>query len=73
MRYRGLTGIIEPDDQSEIVFGKVIGIRDIITFQGRSVAAAWDAFRDSVDSYLALCAARGEDPRDPEPRPEQRR
>ena len=39
-----------------------MNLRDVITFQGRSVAELRKALRGSVDDYVAFCAARGEEP-----------
>ena len=60
MTYKGYTGSIEVDTEAEILFGRVFGLRDVITFQGETVAEARKAFQDSVDDYLAFCAERGE-------------
>src|SRR5215813_3162716 len=65
MKYRGYTGLVELDEGSGILFGRVIGLRDVITFQGNSVAEVVQAFHDSVDDYLEFCAARGEAPEKP--------
>ena len=35
--------------------GEVIDLRDVVTFQGRSVEELEEAFRDSVDDYLQFC------------------
>ena len=43
----------------------MIGLRDVITFQGTSVAEVTEAFHDSVDDYLAFCSERGESPEKP--------
>jgi predicted HicB family RNase H-like nuclease len=43
----------------------VINTRDVITFQGQSVAELKVAFRESVDDYLAFCKERGEAPEKP--------
>src|SRR5262249_40408226 len=48
-----------------VLFGRVIGLRDVITFQGTSVAEVGQAFHDSVDDYLEFCAERGESPEKP--------
>ena len=60
MEYKGFVGNIEYDDEAEIFHGEVINTRDVITFQGSSVAELRNAFRDSVDDYLEFCAQRGE-------------
>ncbi len=65
MKYKGYTGVVEFDEESGTLFRRVIGLRDFITFQGDSVAEITQAFRDSVDVYLELCAERGESPEKP--------
>ena len=37
----------------------------MITFQGKSVEELEQAFRDSIDEYLAFCEERGEEPDKP--------
>jgi predicted HicB family RNase H-like nuclease len=65
MKYRGYTGVVEFDEESGSLYGRVIGLRDVITFQGESVAGVTQAFRDSVDDYLEFCAKRGRAPDKP--------
>jgi predicted HicB family RNase H-like nuclease len=62
MEYQGYLGKVEFDDEASLFHGEVINTRDVITFQGKSVAELKRAFRDSVDDYLAFCAERGEEP-----------
>ena len=40
-------------------------MRDVITFQGRSVDELRQEFRISVDEYMAWCAERGKEPDKP--------
>ena len=65
MKYKGYTGIVEFDDEAEIFHGEVANLRDVITFQGRSVDELRRAFEESVDDYLAWCAERGKEPDKP--------
>jgi predicted HicB family RNase H-like nuclease len=65
MQHKGYTGKVESDDEAEIFHGEAIGLRDVITFQGRTVNEVKGAFRESVDDYLAFCAKRGEEPEKP--------
>jgi predicted HicB family RNase H-like nuclease len=62
MKYKGYTGVVELEEGSEVLFGHVIGLRDVITFQGTSVAEVTQAFHDSVDDYLEFCAELGRSP-----------
>ena len=60
LEYKGYAGTVDVDDG--IFLGRVAGLRDVITFEGATVAEVEQAFRDSIDDYLAFCAARGEQP-----------
>jgi predicted HicB family RNase H-like nuclease len=65
MEYKGYIGKVEFDDEAGIFHGEVVNTRDVITFQGESVAELKKAFRESVDDYLAFCKQRGEEPDKP--------
>lgn len=65
LKYKGYTGRVEFDDEAGIFHGEVVDLRDVVTFQGKSVRELEKAFRDSIDDYLDFCAKRGEDPDKP--------
>lgn len=65
MEYKGYIGKVEFDDEAEIFHGEIINTRDVITFQGKSVAELKKAFRESINDYLAFCKQRGETPDKP--------
>ncbi len=65
MEYRGYVGRVEFDDTAEIFHGEVTNLRDVITFEGRSVNELRRASEESVDDYLAWCAERGKEPDKP--------
>jgi predicted HicB family RNase H-like nuclease len=60
LEYKGYIGTVEAEDGA--FSGRVSGLRDVITFEGRSFKEVERAFRDSIDDYLAFCAARAESP-----------
>ncbi|MDA1052802.1 MAG: type II toxin-antitoxin system HicB family antitoxin [Planctomycetota bacterium] len=62
LTYKGYTGKIELDSENHIFHGEVLGITDVITFQGTTVDEIITAFHDSIDDYLAFCKERGEEP-----------
>ena len=62
MKYKEYSARIEFDERDRLFYGEVLGIRDIVTFHGRSVRELERAFRDSVDDYTDLCRTRGEEP-----------
>ena len=65
MEYKGYLSKVEFDDEANIFHGEVVNIRDVITFQGQSVAELRQAFEDSVEDYLEFCLERGEQPEEP--------
>ena len=60
LEFKGYIGVVEPEDG--VFAGRVVGLRDVITFEGPTFGEIERAFRDSVDDYLAFCAERGEPP-----------
>jgi predicted HicB family RNase H-like nuclease len=60
LEYKGYIGTVEAEDGA--FFGRVAGLRDVITFEGTTFAEVEHSFRESIDDYLALCAQRGEPP-----------
>ena len=60
MEYKGYIGKVDYDDEAGIFHGEVVNLRDVITFAGESVPELRRAFQESVDDYLAFCAARNE-------------
>ncbi|RZK77089.1 MAG: type II toxin-antitoxin system HicB family antitoxin [Methylobacterium sp.] len=65
MRCKGYEATVEYDEEADLFHGEVINLRDVITFQGRSVDELKQALSDSIDDYLAFCAERGEEPEKP--------
>jgi predicted HicB family RNase H-like nuclease len=62
---KGYTGIIEPDEEAGVLFGRVIGLCDVITFEAETIPELIKEFQKSVDVYLEFCAERGESPQKP--------
>jgi predicted HicB family RNase H-like nuclease len=62
MRYKGYIGRVEYDDEAKVFHGEVIGLKDVITFQGTTVRELDKAFKDSIDDYFSWCKERGEKP-----------
>ena len=66
MKHKGYeAGAIEFDDEAGLFSGTVAGLRDVVHFAGSTAAELKQAFRDSVDDYLAFCAERGAAPERP--------
>ncbi len=65
MSYRGYKGYFEYDEKADIFHGQVIGIRDVITFQGRSIDDLKVSLKDSIDDYLEMCDQEEKSPDKP--------
>ncbi len=62
MKYKGYVGHVEYNAEAKIFLGKVLGIKDVVTFQGTTVVEIEQSFKDAVDGYLSFCKERGEAP-----------
>jgi len=62
MEYKGYVGNVEFSEEDEVFFGKVIGIRSLVSYEGATAKELIKDFHDAVDEYLALCEAEGKEP-----------
>ena len=65
LKYKGYTGYVEFDDEAGIFHGEVLDLRDVITFQGKTVEEIKKAFCESIEEYLEFCKERNEKPDKP--------
>ena len=65
MKYKGYEATVEFDAEDRIFFGRVVGTRDVIAFDGQTVDELEEAFQAVVDEYLADCEQVGKDPNKP--------
>lgn len=62
MEYKGYYGTVEFSPADNILFGKIIGINSLISYEGTSVDELREDFIGAVDDYLELCEANGIEP-----------
>ena len=62
MEYKGYVGSVEFSEEDEIFFGRVLGIRALISYEGTSAKELIDDFHTAVDDYLILCEEHGMEP-----------
>jgi len=65
LHYRGYTGSIRFSEEDAVFFGKVIGIKALVSFEGDSVSSITSDFHKAVDEYLEFCADQGKTPEKP--------
>ena len=62
MEYKGYIGSVEFSEADGVFFGKVIGIRALVSYEGTTAKELIDDFHGAVDDYLALCGENGIEP-----------
>ena len=62
MEYKGYVGSVEFSEEDTLFYGKVLGIRALISYEGTNAAELVADFHGAVDDYLELCAQSGTEP-----------
>ncbi|MCC8105919.1 MAG: type II toxin-antitoxin system HicB family antitoxin [Clostridiales bacterium] len=60
--YKGYVGSVEFSEEDGVFYGKVMGIRALISYEGQNAKELVDDFHFAVDDYLELCKAEGQAP-----------
>jgi len=59
MEYKGYVGSVEFSEEDEMFFGKVMGVRALISYEGTNAKELIEDFHTSIDNYLILCEEEG--------------
>ena len=62
MHYKDYVGSIEYSESDNSLFGKVLGIRTLILYEGKTVDELRNDFIDSVECYLKDCISENTSP-----------
>ena len=65
LEYKGYTGSIEYSREDDLLYGKVLGIKGLISYEGKTGKELEADFKEAIDTYLADCKARGINPEKP--------
>jgi predicted HicB family RNase H-like nuclease len=65
MTYKGYTARVEYDGRDDIFAGRILGIRSIVSFHGKTVVELRTEFEHAVEDYLADCKQQGVHPEKP--------
>lgn len=65
LNYKNYTGSVCFSEEDAVFYGKVIGIKALISYEGDSVRAITNDFHKAVDEYLEFCAAKKKEPEKP--------
>ncbi|HOX91679.1 MAG TPA: type II toxin-antitoxin system HicB family antitoxin [Spirochaetales bacterium] len=53
--YKEYLGSVHFNAEDEVFFGKIEGIDDLISFEGKSVDGLKKAFQEAVNDYIQIC------------------
>lgn len=62
IQYKGYIGSVEFSEVDGIFYGKVMGIRSLISYEGENAGELMDDFHVAIDEYLETCRAEGKKP-----------
>ena len=62
MEYKGYVGSVEFSEPDGMFFGKVIGIRALLSYEGTNATELVEDFHGVVGDYLELCESEGKEP-----------
>lgn len=62
IEYKGYIGSVEFSDTDNLFFGKVQGIRALLSYEGTNAQELIEDFHGVIDDYLEYCAAEGKEP-----------
>ena len=62
LQYKGYYASIHFSGSDKVFYGKIIGINDLVSFEGSSVRELERAFKEAVNDYLETCKQAGRDP-----------
>jgi predicted HicB family RNase H-like nuclease len=65
IEYKGYTAVFEFDPSVDVFHGRVIGLQDVVTFEGRSIDELRREMEESIEDYLEFCGKVSKEPERP--------
>lgn len=62
LEYRAYTGSVEYLEKEQLYRGKLVGIEDHVSYEGKSEEELAEDFQAAVDIYILLCRDAGKKP-----------
>ncbi len=63
MNYKGYRASVAFEEDSDVFFGRLVGIPDIIVFEAETIDELKAAFHEAVYDYLQHCEKIGKEPK----------
>lgn len=65
LEYRGFSGSIHFRTRDESLYGRILGVSDLVTYEGQCAKELKAAFERAVDGYIAQCERVGTNGKNP--------
>lgn len=65
LEYKGYVGTIEYSPEDNLLFGKVLGIQSLLSYEGQTGKELASDFECVIDEYLKDCKEQGNKPEKP--------
>lgn len=62
MNYKDYIGTVEYSSEDDCLYGKVLGVKGLMSYEGQSIKELKEDFHHAVDEYLDLCEQKGKTP-----------
>lgn len=62
LKHKGYFGSVEFSAEDSILFGQIIGINDLVSYEGTSIDNLKEVFREAVEDYLETCKELEKEP-----------
>ena len=62
LNYKGYHGTVEFSLTDKVLYGQVIDVNSLISYEGQNLTELEADFHEAVNDYLAMCQAHGEPP-----------
>jgi len=59
LEYKGYYGTVGFSSNDNILFGKVLGINSLLSYEGESLQALKKDFESAIDDYIRICIEKG--------------
>ncbi len=65
LSYKGYNGTVEYSKEDSCLFGKVVGIKSLLSYEGSYVKELEQNFQNVIDEYLEECKKQNVEPEQP--------
>ncbi|MBE9468060.1 MAG: type II toxin-antitoxin system HicB family antitoxin [Bacteroidetes bacterium] len=62
LKYKDFVATLDFSEADNVFYGKILGVNDLILFEGSSIDELNKSFKEAVEDYLELCEEVGKDP-----------